>query len=84
MTPVLMSRVRNVAPNIVYSARGDEVTDVIINGNFIMKDSCLLTMNEEKIIAEAQKAALEITNSGAQDFFKAGSLLAKAVKKGLI
>jgi 5-methylthioadenosine/S-adenosylhomocysteine deaminase len=79
-----MNPVRNVAPNIVYSARGDEVTDVVINGEFIMKDSCLLTMNEEKIIAEAQKAAQEIANSGTQDFFKAGSLLAKAVRKGLI
>jgi 5-methylthioadenosine/S-adenosylhomocysteine deaminase len=84
MTPIIMKPVRNVAPNIVYSARGDEVTHVIVNGQFIVLDQKVLTMNEEKVINEAQKAGEEIAEAGSEDFFKAGSVLAKAVEKGLL
>ena len=84
MTPVIMNPVRNIAPNIVYSARGDEVTDVIINGKMIVEDKRVLTMNEEEIITEAQKAAEEICRNAAEDYMKADSVLAKAVKKNLL
>jgi 5-methylthioadenosine/S-adenosylhomocysteine deaminase len=84
MTPILMRPVRNIAPNIVYSARGDEVTDVIVNGKFVVKNGEVLTMDELKIISEAQKAAEEICDAAVEDFMEADSLLAKAVKKGLI
>ncbi len=84
MTPVIKKPVRNIAPNIVYSARGDEVTDVIINGQMIIKDSKVLTMNEEKIINEAQKAAEEVCDKAADNYMRANSVLAKAVKKNLL
>jgi 5-methylthioadenosine/S-adenosylhomocysteine deaminase len=84
MTPVLMRPVRNVAPNIVYSARGDEVTDVIVNGKFVIRNRNVLTMDETKVINEAQRAAEEICDAAVEDYMKADSLLAKAVKKGLL
>jgi 5-methylthioadenosine/S-adenosylhomocysteine deaminase len=76
--------VRNIAPNIVYSARGDEVETVIIDGNIVVENSVALTMNEEEIMAEAQKAAEVVTSAAVEDFFKAGSKLAEDVKKGLL
>jgi len=84
MTPILMRPVRNVAPNIVYSARGDEITDVIVNGEFVIRNRNVLTMDEAKVINEAQKAAEEICDAAVDDYMKADSLLAKAVKKGLL
>ena len=68
----------------VYSARGDEVETVIIDGNIVVKDHEVLTMDEEKVMEDAQKASTAITTSAAEDFFKADSYLAKAVKKGLL
>jgi 5-methylthioadenosine/S-adenosylhomocysteine deaminase len=84
MMPIITHPVRNVAPNIVYSARGDEVETVIIDGKIVVQDSNVLTMDEEKIMEDAQKASDEICAAAAEDFFKAGSQLAKAVKKGLL
>jgi 5-methylthioadenosine/S-adenosylhomocysteine deaminase len=84
MTPVLMRPVRNVAPNIVYSARGDEVTDVIVNGRFVVEDRVVQTMDEDRVIEEAQRAAVEVADASVDDYMKADSLLAKAVRKGLI
>ena len=84
MTPVLSTPVRNIAPNIVYSARGDEVETVIIDGKVVMEDRRVLTMDEERVIAEAQKAAEEISAAAAEDYMKADSHLAKMMKKGLL
>jgi 5-methylthioadenosine/S-adenosylhomocysteine deaminase len=84
MTPVIMRPVRNIAPNIVYSARGDEITDVMINGKRIIENGKILTMNEEKIIYEAQKAAEEVCDKAVDDYMNANSVLAKAVKKNLL
>ena len=84
MMPIITTPVPNVAPNIVYSARGDEVETVIIDGNIVVRDHEVLTMDEEKVMEDAQKASTAITESAAEDFFKADSYLAKAVKKGLL
>jgi 5-methylthioadenosine/S-adenosylhomocysteine deaminase len=84
MTPIISKPVRNIAPNIVYSARGDEVETVIVDGNILMEAKQVLTMDEERVIQEAQKAAEEITNKASEDFYKADSFLAKTMKKGLL
>jgi 5-methylthioadenosine/S-adenosylhomocysteine deaminase len=84
MTPIITTPVRNIAPNIVYSARGDEVETVVIDGKVVMEDRRVLTMNEEEVIEDAQKAATEITTAAAYDYFEADSHLARAARKGLL
>jgi 5-methylthioadenosine/S-adenosylhomocysteine deaminase len=84
MMPLISSPVRNIAPNIVYSARGDEVETVIIDGEIVLDEGELKTMDEEKILCEAQEAAETVTNRAREDFFNAGSRLVDAVKKGLL
>ena len=84
MTPVISKPVRNIAPNIVYSARGDEVETVIIDGKVVMEEGRVLTMDEERVMAEAQRAAEEITSQAVDDFMAAGSHLTKAVRRGLL
>jgi len=84
MTPVLSRPVRNIAPNIVYSARGDEVETVIIDGKVVMDNREVLTMDEAKVIEEAQKAAEEVCDAATEDYMKADSHLARMARKGLL
>jgi 5-methylthioadenosine/S-adenosylhomocysteine deaminase len=83
MTPIIHYPMNNIAPNIVYSARGDEVTDVIVNGVQIIEDRVVKTMDEGKVIEDAQKVAVEIANEAAQRFIDGNGWLARDVKKGL-
>ncbi|MGD2200854.1 MAG: amidohydrolase family protein [Candidatus Bathyarchaeota archaeon] len=84
MTPVISRPVRNIAPNIVYSARGDEVETVIIDGKVIMENREVLTMDEERVISDAQTAAEEICDAASEDYMRADSALAKMMKRGLL
>ena len=84
LTPIISRPVRNIAPNIVYSARGDEIETVIVNGEIIMENKKVLKMNECEVMREAQEAAEEVTSKAAEDYMKADSNLAKAVRKGLL
>jgi len=83
MTPIIHNPMNNIASNIVYSARGDEVTDVIVNGDHIIENKVVKTMDEAKVIADAQQAAIEIADGAAQKFLDGNGWLAREVKKGL-
>ncbi len=50
----------NNAGWLVYAAGPQNVTDVMVNGKWLMRDRVLLTLDEEKILASAQKAANEL------------------------
>ena len=57
MTPILERPVRNIIPNLVYAARGEEVETVIIDGDIIVDNRRLLTVDESHAIREANEAA---------------------------
>ena len=84
MVPIITRPVRNVAPNIVYYSRGDEVETVIVNGKSVVEDRRCVTLDEEEVMKKAQEAADEITAKAADDFMAADGYLAKAVKRGLL
>lgn len=84
MTPILTRPVRNVAPNIVYGARGDEVETVIINGRVMVEDRRCTTLDEERVVTEAQRAAEELVVLAEDDYMAADSLLARAARKGIV
>jgi 5-methylthioadenosine/S-adenosylhomocysteine deaminase len=46
--------VYNVVSQLVYSATGADVRDVIIDGKVVMQNRRLLTLDEERILAEAK------------------------------
>ena len=60
MCPAIFDPVRNIIPNLVYSANGSEVEMVIIDGKVVMEDRILLTVDEKQAIAAAQQAAAEV------------------------
>jgi len=73
LVPVLTGRAKNIIPNLVYNATGNEVRDVIINGQIIMQDGIVKTMDEAQIVAEAQKAAEQLMANSYMDLKEANS-----------
>jgi 5-methylthioadenosine/S-adenosylhomocysteine deaminase len=47
----------NLVGNLVYAAKSSDVRHAIIDGRFVMKDRALLTLDEEKILWEAERRA---------------------------
>jgi len=69
----------SVYAQIVYAAKSTDVTDVMINGKFVMRDKALLTLDEEILTRESQSYAHKI------DLFlieREQSVLAKLIEIG--
>lgn len=50
----------NTYVQLVYAAKANDVTDVMINGKFVMREQNLLTLDETVLMAEAQAYAEKI------------------------
>ena len=50
----------NAYAQIVYASKSTDVSDVMINGKFVMRDRKLLTVNEDELLAEAADIAKKI------------------------
>jgi 5-methylthioadenosine/S-adenosylhomocysteine deaminase len=50
----------NLAANVVHSARGSDVNYVIVNGQVLLRQGELTTLDEEKIMREAERRGLEM------------------------
>lgn len=67
LTPLLYQPVRNIIPNLVYSARGHEVETVIIDGKIIVDEFKLQTLCEKSAIAKANLSAQKLAQSVLKD-----------------
>lgn len=63
MQPVIKHPMRNHVPNLVYSARGHEIQRVMVDGKTLYKDKEYLTVDEDEIMFESQKAAAKLAES---------------------
>ena len=50
----------NAYSQIVYAGKSTDVTDVMVNGKWLMRDRTLLTLNESELLAQASKIARNI------------------------
>lgn len=50
----------NVCANLVYSARGDDVDTVIVNGKILMNNRQVIGLNEQVVMEKAGKTALDL------------------------
>lgn len=82
--PILTKPIRNIVPNLVYSARGDEVETVIIDGKVIMENKNILTIDEKVEIAKAQKSAENIALRAEKDILSSESDILKMVRDDLL
>jgi 5-methylthioadenosine/S-adenosylhomocysteine deaminase len=68
-----------VYAQLIYASKASDVTDVMINGKFVMKERQLLTLNEGQILSESQALAEEI-DAFLQE--REGSVLSKLIAIG--
>ncbi|MFW9925122.1 MAG: amidohydrolase family protein [Candidatus Thorarchaeota archaeon] len=84
LTPIIERPFHNFIPNIIYSATGYEVNDVIINGKLILADGKFTEINEQEIITNANKRAQQIFDEATDDWKKAGSKMVKDSEMGML
>ena len=82
MTPVFTYPMRNIIPNLVYSARGQEVALSVVNGQVIMKDQKLLKVDEQELIADANKYPAILGEKAAPEFFEIHGTNAQFMEEG--
>lgn len=81
MLPVYTYPMRNIVPNLVYSARGHEVTHSVVNGRVIMCDRKLTLVNEETILEDIYKYPEIIGKKAADEFFHINGTNAKFMRE---
>jgi 5-methylthioadenosine/S-adenosylhomocysteine deaminase len=59
-TPHFRRDSNNAYVQLVYAAKATDVSDVMINGNFVMRERELLTLNEADLMEKAQAYAIKI------------------------
>ena len=60
LNPIYDAPIRNLVPNLVYSARGHEIEMVMVDGKILVEDHKLLTDDEQMVVMAANKAAKRI------------------------
>lgn len=56
LTPLILRRYPNLLSHLVYSAHGDDVDTVIVDGKVVMKNRALINVDEAEVLERAQKA----------------------------
>jgi 5-methylthioadenosine/S-adenosylhomocysteine deaminase len=82
LAPVHTEPMRNLVPNLVYAARGDEVDTVVINGQVVVDHGHLLTASEDEILLEAQQHAANVGPAAAPAFWRLNTPNARAMQEG--
>ena len=70
MMPIYTYPMRNMVPNLVYSARGCEVDLSVVNGKIIMQHQKVLGVEEEALMEEMNQRAQSIGQRAAETFEK--------------
>ena len=70
LVPLITTPMRNFIPNLVYSARGNEVDTVIVKGKVLVEHRKPLTFDIADIMAQAQTMAQEIGEKASPQFYE--------------
>lgn len=82
MQPVYTYPMRNIVPNLVYSARGNEVDLSVVDGKVIMKDRVLLNVDECASIENVKKYPERIGKEASKEFFEINGTNARFMEEG--
>jgi 5-methylthioadenosine/S-adenosylhomocysteine deaminase len=82
LAPVHTRPMRNLVPNLVYAARGDEVSTVVIDGRVVVSEGRLVTVSEDEIVSEAQHLAEAIGPQAEAEFWRLETNNARAMHEG--
>ena len=81
MTPLVWDPVSNLIPNLVYAANGSEVQLSMVDGRIIMEDRILLSIDEKKIIREAQQEGRKLLERAGHKLLEKNSMIQKLKKE---
>lgn len=70
MLPIYTNPMRNIVPNLVYSARGEEVALSVVEGNVILREGKVTKVNEEEIYVEVAKYTDGIGERASKEFWE--------------
>lgn len=84
MMPVYTYPMRNIIPNLVYSARGNEIAVSVVAGKVIMKDQMLVNIDEDEIKAEVAKLPEDVGQRASKEFFEINGTNAKFMANNLL
>ncbi|MCR3955186.1 MAG: amidohydrolase family protein [Gudongella sp.] len=82
MSPVYSYPMRNMVPNLVYSARGDEVCLSAVEGEIIYRDGKFMNVDEDEIIGEVGVYPDSIGKRASGEFFSINGTNAVFMKEG--
>jgi 5-methylthioadenosine/S-adenosylhomocysteine deaminase len=78
-TPAFHRSSENIYSQIVYTAKASDVTDVMVNGRWLMRNRLLLTIDEQAILRQAEETAQRIDRFLME---REGSVLSKLIALG--
>jgi len=81
LSPLITRPLRNIAHNIVYAARGEEISHVIVDGKIVKENGKITILDEEKVMEEVRQAARELMGKGGTDYLQAGSQMVRDAGK---
>ena len=82
LAPIYTHPMRNIVPNLVYSARGDEVDTVIVDGRTLVSGGRVMTADVPSIVAEAQQYAGQIGEAATESFMRTGGPNVEWMREG--
>lgn len=82
MLPVFTHPMRNMVPNLVYSARGEEVSHSVVAGKIVMKDRKLVNIDEKNYLDAVKDRPESIGKRAEKEFFAINGTNAQFMKEG--
>jgi 5-methylthioadenosine/S-adenosylhomocysteine deaminase len=84
MLPVHLQPMRNLVPNLVYSARGDEVSTVVVDGEVVLDNGRVQRIDEAEVLRESQRLAMPVGAAAAEDFWRVDGASAHMMRDGYL
>ncbi len=81
MAPVYTQPMRNIVPNLVYSAMGDEVDTVVVDGQVIYQAGAFSSLDSTAVIERAERCARHLGEAAAERFWKINGINAQFMRE---
>jgi 5-methylthioadenosine/S-adenosylhomocysteine deaminase len=82
LLPVLDEPVRTIVPNLVYAGTGREVRTVLVDGQILMRDGVMLTIDDQAVREQAQLEAQKVAHRVSADPLHQGLALLAPMAQG--
>lgn len=82
MKPVYTHPMRNIVPNLVYSARGDEVSISMVEGEVIYRDGKFTKVDEQEILQGMDERVKRIGKEAEEDFHAFSRIHRRLMEEG--